>query len=393
MTGEWKSSVTKHWPWAALAGAALGFILRVTLVPTHDPDTGTFHLCLLCGELGLADFIGNVLLFMPLAGALYRVGLPGRKTIAALFVLSLSIEIAQLFVPGRESALGDVVANTVGAAAGVGLAYWLPRRPRSARSGWAAAVALVAAMVGIGLAFRPSFPRTFYYGQWTPDLGQYETYQGKVVNAELGGMVLHSWRVDDSRAVRRHLLDGDSLRVTAVAGPPPGATSPIFNVYDDHQREIVLLGADGNDLVTHVRLRATDLLLRQPDLRWRDALLGLVRGDTLRLGWRRAAPGYCLMLAGRERCGLAYTLGDAWGFVQFEPRLPGAAHASLDVWFMALLGLCAGLFLKRDVAGYAAAGVVLLAAVALPPLLGLAATPLVQLVALAVGLFGGDLIP
>ena len=386
-------SMWKRWPWIALAWAAFAFIVRVTLFPTHDPDTGTFHLCLLCGELGLSDAIGNVALFMPLAGALYRIGLSGRRTIAALFIFSLTIEIVQLVVPGRESSLGDVVSNTLGAAAGVGLAYWLPKRRRTVRSGFAAAAALVAVMVAIGLAFRPSFPQTLYYGQWTPDLGQYETYGGRVLSAAIGGMALHSWRVDDSKAVRRRLLDGDTLRVTALAGAPPQAVSPIFNVYDDQRREIVLLGADGADLVTHVRLVATDLLLRQPDLRWSAALSGVEHGDTLHLGWRRAARGYCLAFDGRERCGLAYTLGDAWGLIQFEPRLSSAARMSLDLWFMALLGLCAGLVLTRDARGYAAAGAVLLGALAVPALLGLAPTPLAQLAALAVGLFGGVLIP
>lgn len=383
----------RRWPWIALAVAAGAFILSVTLLPSNNLDTGTFHTCVLCGELGLSDFIGNIVLFMPLAAALYLAGVPGRKTIALLFALSGSIELAQLWIPGRESAFGDLVSNTLGAAAGVGFAHWVPRRARSARAGFAAAAGAIVVMAAICAAFAPSFPRSLYYGQWTPDLGQYETYQGRVLSAEIAGMAMPSWRLKDSKAVRRALLAGEGVRVSAVAGPPPAAPSPVFNIYDQHRNEILFLGADGRDLVTHVRLLATDLLLRQPDLRWRGALDGVKAGDTLRLGWRRGSPGYCLALNGRERCGLAYTVGEAWGLIQFPPGLSRADHVALGLLFMAGLGLAAGLFPKRDAAGVTAIGLVLVAAVALPALTGLAPTPLAQLAALAAGLFGGARLP
>ena len=51
---------SKRWLWGLMALVSLGLIFRFTLLPTSDPDTGTFHWCLLCGELGLSDVIGNV---------------------------------------------------------------------------------------------------------------------------------------------------------------------------------------------------------------------------------------------------------------------------------------------------------------------------------------------
>ena len=317
----------------------------------------------------------------------------GWKVVGLLFLLSTTIELVQLRIPGRESALGDMVANTLGALAGVGLAWWLPRRHRSARAGFVAAAAVLGLIAAIGFAFTPSFPRTIYFGQWTPELGQYETYRGKVLSAQIGGMQLHSWSVPDSKVVRDRLLGGEMLRVTAVAGPRTGAVAPVFNIYDDGPREIVLLGADGGDLVLHVRLHATDLLLRQPDLRWRGALAAVKTGDTIALGFRRAPPGYCLSLNGRERCRFAYTAGQAWGLIQFFPRLSARTQSALSVLFMVVLGICMGGFVRRDAAGYVAIGVVLAGAVVVPMLFGLAPTPLLQLGGLAAGIAGAAFIP
>ena len=388
MTPAWKRRL-----WILVAMAGLVLIFRVTLLPTSDPDTGTFHWCLMCGALGLSDTIGNVVLFAPLAVALFCAGMRWWKVVGLLFLLSTTIELVQLGIPGRESALGDVLSNTAGALAGVGLAWWLPRRRRSARAGFVAAAAAVGLIGATGFAFEPSFPRTIYYGQWTNPVGAYDTYEGKVLSAGIAGAALPPWRLDDSRTVRQGLLDGAPLRVRAVAGPSPRALAPIFNIYDDRQREVLLLGADRDDLVLHLRLRATDLLLRQPDLRWRGALAAVTAGDTIVLELRRAAPGYCLSLNDREHCGMAYTAGQAWGLIQFFPRLPASIQTGFSVLFMAVLGMCVGLFVRRDAAGYLAVGVVLAGALVVPLLVGLAVTPPLELGGLALGLAGAAFFP
>jgi hypothetical protein len=377
----------------ALLIAGLGLILGATLVPSAGPDTETFHWCLLCGDLGLSDTIGNVALFVPLAIALRWSGASGRRTVALALLLSTAIELAQLRIPGRESALGDVVSNTFGAGLGVALVRWIPTRRRSALAGFAAAGAALAAIAGIGLALRPSFPPTVYYGQWTADLGMYEWYKGTVLSAEISGIPLRSWRLEDSRAVRERLLAGTPLRVRAVAGPRTERLAPLFSIFDAERREILLVGPDRDDLVLHVRRHATDLRLRQPDLRWRGALTEIQPGDTLVVEVRGERSGYCLQLNNRERCGLAYSAGQAWGLVQFFPRLPAGAQAALDCVLMAVLGLPVGLMVGRSRSGYAAVAIALAGAVALPPLVGLAPTPPLQIAALALGIAGAALTP
>ncbi len=365
----------------------------MTLLPTTGPDSGTFNWCLLCGEYGLADAIANVLLFVPVAVALRCTGVSGRWTVALLCLLSIAIELTQLRIPGRESALGDVVANTSGAAVGVALVWWFSARRRSGTLAFAAACAVLGVVVCIGLVMRPSLPPTVYYGQWTADLGMYDWYRGRVLSAEIGGLPLPSWRLDDSRAVRERLLSGVPLEVRAVAGPRTGRMAPVFSIFDDARHEMLVLGADRNDLVLHVRRRATDLKLREPDVRWRGAMAWAAPGDSLALELRASRSGFCLRLNGRERCGVALTAGEAWGLVQDRPDLSADAHRALDCLFMILLGLPLGLLCPRRASGYAAIATMAVGVVLLPLLLGLARTPLIQVAGLALGIVAGGLVP
>jgi hypothetical protein len=378
--------------WRLLALAGLAFILRLTLVPTSAPDTGTFHWCLICGEVGLSDAIGNLALFVPLALGLRGSGVSGRTTVAVALLLSTSIEMVQLFVPGRESALGDIVANTAGAGAVVLLGSWWPSR-RSGPAGMAAAAATLALVGGIGWALRPSFPPTVYYGQWTAELGQYATYRGKVLSASIGGLALPDGRLEDTRAVRERLSAGEALEVRGVAGPRTRRLAPLFSIADDGGRGILLVGPDGGDLVLLLSTKAIDLHLNRPDLRWRGAMDSIHAGDSLVLAVRRNPDGYCLTLNSRGRCGMGYTAGRAWALVQYPPGLPAAVQTVLDGLFMALLGLPVGLLIRRNAAGVVTAVTAVAGVAVLPSLMGLSPTPALQLAALASGLAAAALIP
>ena len=90
----------------------------------------------------LLEFTANIVLFVPF-GALALVALPLRapSRVSALAIIatgclaSIAIELAQLLVPGRVSALSDVIANTLGTAAGYGLMWWMLRLSRRRRRG------------------------------------------------------------------------------------------------------------------------------------------------------------------------------------------------------------------------------------------------------------------
>ena len=86
------------------------------------------------------EFTANIAMFFPIG--LFLLLLFGRRqwwlAIVVGFVLTVSIETAQLFIPGRVSDVRDVVSNTIGATLGVlvGLALTAAkaRRLRKARA-------------------------------------------------------------------------------------------------------------------------------------------------------------------------------------------------------------------------------------------------------------------
>lgn len=376
----------------ALLVVGLGLVLGATLTPAAGSDSGTLRWCLLCGTFGVADAIGNVALFVPLALGLRSAGVSGRMTIVLALLLSVSVELAQLFVPGRASGLGDIVANTGGAVLGAILWRWWPGRRSDAR-GVAAAAATLSLVAGTAWALRPSFPPTVYFGQWTAELGRYASYRGKVLSASIGGMALPSWRLEDSKAVRQRLSDGAALEVRGVAGPPPERLAPWFSIADDRGRSVLLLGPDRDDLVLQIGRRAMELGLNQPDLRWRGAMAAVHPGDSLAVVVRRSSGGYCLELNGRERCGLGFTAGRGWALAQFPAGLPAAAQVALDCAFMALLGLPVGLLLRRNAIGVVTAVTAVAGVSVLPSLVGLLPTPVHQVAALALGLGAAALSP
>ena len=107
-------------------------LVRVTLWPRLGPDDGFDVVRTLLAWLGshgfpltysATEFLANIVLFVPfglLVGLLTRLR-PG--TVVGLgLATSVAIELAQLlFLPERVADVRDLVANTLGAAVGVGL--------------------------------------------------------------------------------------------------------------------------------------------------------------------------------------------------------------------------------------------------------------------------------
>lgn len=79
------------------------------------------------------EFVTNVLLFMPASflGRSFRPRWRLVQWLMAGLVGTLFIEAVQhLMLPGRSAQVMDIVANTLGAAAGYGLALLVEQRPR-----------------------------------------------------------------------------------------------------------------------------------------------------------------------------------------------------------------------------------------------------------------------
>jgi glycopeptide antibiotics resistance protein len=88
------------------------------------------------------DVLGNIAVFVPLGAALAVATLPTRAATgqrtrsdkrrwlaigAAGFLLSLSIELAQLAIPTRATDVDDVILNTLGTAIGAAIVWSLQR--------------------------------------------------------------------------------------------------------------------------------------------------------------------------------------------------------------------------------------------------------------------------
>ncbi|HEU0076734.1 MAG TPA: VanZ family protein [Longimicrobiaceae bacterium] len=382
---------------AALALASSRVIASRTLVPPDDESAGP-TLCLLCGERGLADALLNVLMVVPLGIglALGGAGLLG----AALFgcVFTGGIEFLQALIPGRDASVSDLVFNTLGCVVGAALVHSAPAwiHPPPARGGRFLAAGLAAPLLlllAAGLMLGPRPSRDTYAGQWTAELGHLQAYRGRVVAAYVGDLPVPSRQMPaESGRLRVLVSEGAPIRVAGVAGPPVSGLAPIFSIYDDEDREILLLGTDGEDAVFQYRTLGMALRMDRPGLRLPGAFRGIPEGAPLRMGVVRRGRGYCIAVNSTSSCSVGYTVADTWGVLLALFSLEGARRGLLGLVWLAALFVPAGWWLRtrRDVLP---AGAAVVAGLLLVPwAAGLLATPPAQLLAALSGVGAGALL-
>lgn len=367
--------------------------LLVVLAATLGPAAEQHTAYRLFATHWLADAVLNILLFMPLGAALAAGRRPVRRLVLLTAGLAGAIELTQALIPGRDPSPVDLVTNTLGAALGAVLwrsAPWWSRPSRAAAGalGLAAATTTALVMLGTGVLLAPSLPHAEYYGQWTPSLGHLEWYRGRVLTASLGGEPLPGRRLTDTEHVRRLLLRGAEVDVRAIAGPPTSRLGSLVSIYDHLQREIVLLGPDGDDMAFRMRARAVAIGLNQPAERWRGVLRGVRRGDTLAVRVRPGPDGRCLFVNGREACAARYRAGSGWSLLRRVDGLSPRGESLLGALWLALLVAPTGFWIRRSTAGTGAA-LVLTAAAWSAPLAGLAGLAWWEGAGMALGLAGG----
>ncbi|MEZ2372314.1 VanZ family protein [Arthrobacter sp. RCC_34] len=108
-------------------------LLLVVLLPADDARHVTGFVSVIADFLSTVgiprqpaevtvEFLSNIVLFGPwgfLLRLLTRPALPSWAVALSGAVLSTGIELLQLIIPGRVTALSDVIANTLGTLAGV----------------------------------------------------------------------------------------------------------------------------------------------------------------------------------------------------------------------------------------------------------------------------------
>lgn len=359
---------------AAVVGALLPILAMTLGLPGSaiEPATGAPTpdgplLCVICGYAGTADFLLNVALFAPLGAALRLSGRRAGTAVVSALALSVVIELLQLGMPGRYTTAGDILSNTLGGGLGAVLAGTGPfslRASASLRRQAALTLLVTSVWLGTLVAFQVSFPRTAFYGQWTAELGQYESYEGEVLEATIGGEPAPSWRLRPEGRARAAILSGDTVAVTFIAGPPPPGPAPIFSIYDERQKEMLFLGADGDDLLLQVRRRAADLRFARPQLRWDGALAGVAAGDTLRLAaWRDGRTGMCARIETEEWCS-APGASEGWMLIAEPGRVPVRAWPVMDALWLGGSAAVALAWAPGLGAGAVGAGILLLLLVA-----------------------------
>ena len=127
-------------PSAALMNLALGAAFAAIVVVTVRPSDGDHELRLRPFEDirlavtppfhrgWIAEITGNILLFLPLGAVLCLRNLTFVRSLGIALGLSIAVELVQLLLPGRTTAVDDVLCNTAGAALGW-FGAWLLHRP------------------------------------------------------------------------------------------------------------------------------------------------------------------------------------------------------------------------------------------------------------------------
>lgn len=250
-------------------------------IRTPGPDLSS--LCLLCGEAGTMDFTLNVVLFVPLGlgVALWSAGrLPMLTAAVMLGLLSLSIELLQAtIIVGRHAALGDLIANTLGGVIGLSL----PRSWRGALlppPGWGRLLAWFTFGTGLmvpmatALLLRPSpgRPGQVWHGQWAHVLGGLVPFEGQVLEVRLDTLAVPRYRLPDAQAFRETWHTPLVFEARVLAGPMVDGRAQVAAIADGTGGWVAAIWQEGPDAILSLRLRTSDVRLRTPWVRLRDAL-------------------------------------------------------------------------------------------------------------------------
>jgi VanZ family protein len=257
----------------ALWIAGLAFIAILTLVPQHAATKLPPSLCVLCGDHFALDAILNVMLFIPFGMGMRLAGLSRRRAFVIGLVTTVTVELLQIWIPGRDTSLGDVFTNSFGGFLGILLAdVWrvivFPSRRAANRLalGWTALWVFV--LVASAELAHISLPDTTAWGTWSPALLHHADFTGQVLAATAGGLPT-PYAISATSADVRRRLSSDSVVVeaTIVGGTGSDPIAAIATVYDYDRSQIFMLGDRKGNLVFSIRMRTADARVATPAIR------------------------------------------------------------------------------------------------------------------------------
>ncbi len=155
------------------------------------------------------------------------------------------------------------------------------------------------------------------------------------------------------------------IEILALAGPNVPRLGSLFSIYDERQREIVLVGTERTDLVLRSRTRAQTFELDQPDLQIRRALASVAPGDTLEVAVALHEDAWSIDFNRTSRCHLGFTGRVGWALLQHVDHFPPPFRNALNVLWIGALLLPVGFFVQRQrdliVGGFLAGTAIVLA--------------------------------
>ena len=337
------------WPGLTLLTVSVVLVVLATLGPADS--TGAARACpFICGPRGGADFLANVILFLPFGAGLGILGLRARSILIVGLLSSLAIEAAQVWVvSGRDANVADVISNSLGALGGgmVGRSWrsWLlPQRETAART-----LALAAAGVGViivltGVLGTPTPGDREHEVRIRARGSDYEPYPAFVAAPRVGEIALPAGASVTDTAWTL-LRGGVPLRVEVGPAPPVRGLRHILSLSAGSE-DALFLAAAGEDLLLRYRTRAAVLWLDQPTIRLPGALADAAAGRSLEVSVTAGRSGYCLAAGGRDSCSLV-TAASGWMLIS------GAVYPSpwvrdvLGRAWLALLVIPLGLWTRR----------------------------------------------
>jgi len=319
-----------------LSVLVLMVVFLATLTPSNDTSSSPF-LCVACGEFGGLDVLNNIVLFLPLGFAFALASGHRWRSVLACVAITTFIESMQVrVVPGRDSSLSDLLANSLGGLLGVELAMrrTLLLRPRGrtasvlAAAG-AAAFALVTTLTSLGL--RPASIPWSLWVQWTPERASFAPFKGRLLDFKLDTFDLPpSYLPPRSLGLDRVLAKpGWHAAVTLETAGIRWERSVIARIAEEYT---VLVSIEQHRwaLVCEEKTRSADFRFRSPHVSLPDALRpGLAPS---RVRFTCAREGNTIVAATDDRQEVL-RLSPSLGWVLLNPF---SLEMPRDLWFGAL---------------------------------------------------------
>lgn len=374
--------------------ASLLSIVALTMRPADSTSELPRFLCVRCGTRGTADTILNVMLFVPFGAAMGAMRYKWKHAVVASLLLSLAIEFAQVFLPGRAPTMRDIIMNGTGGLVGVWTAAHLPAWMNgvegATRRAWLMVLAVAVLCSASVWLLSPAFAADQYFAQVSPRLGHLEPWTGRVDTLRVGSATLTHGRVTPDAELRATL--GSSFDVL-IAGSHGSATSrlgAIAAITDERRNEILLVGPHGKDLVVRWQRNASVLGLDAPWVRLPDAFASAREGAPMRLSLTAVGDSLCARVDGRELgCAHRFGIARSWALLMWRDKWPSVAQRAVDLATMLLLVLPVGLSARLALGHtrWLAPTVAMFAAGVLPSLFGAPHPAALEWVALLLGAF------